>query len=78
MTVIVPLAVVPRPFSANTSGARVGDATGLLATVGDGEVPVLVDPQATVIKTRAVSTTNLLNLGFPDHLYPPALPVKVT
>ncbi len=76
VTVIVPLAVVPRPFSGNTNGARVVDA--VLATLGEGEEPVPVDPQATVIKTTAVTATNLLNLEFPDHFCPTALPMKVT
>jgi hypothetical protein len=61
----------------------VGDAAGVLETLGDGEEPVpeepvSVDPQAAVTKTRAVSATNLLNLEFPDHFCPPALPLKVT
>jgi hypothetical protein len=82
--VIVPLAVVPMPLSGNINGARVGVgvgdgvAMGVMPTLGDGEESVPVDPQAAVIKTTAVSATNLLNLEFPDHLCPPALPLKVT
>lgn len=77
VTVIVPLAVVPRPFSGNTNG-RPGDEAGVPATVGDGGEPVPVDPQAAAIKTTAAIATNLLNLEFPDHFCPPALPMKVT
>ena len=83
VTVIVPLAVVPRPFRGNFSGAGEGVEAGVLASglgdgEGDGDDPVPVEPHAAVIRKRAVSATNLLNLEFPDHVCPPALPMKVT
>jgi hypothetical protein len=64
--VMVPLAVVPRPFSEKVSGIGEGvdaglDATGLGVGEGDGEELVPVEPQATPVRTRAASATNRLN-----------------
>jgi len=83
VTVMVPFAVVPMPFSANVFPTGEGVVAGLEATGlgdgdGDGVEPVPVDPHPAPTRTRAASATNLLNLEFPDHVCPPALPIKVT
>jgi hypothetical protein len=83
--VMIPVAAVLMPLSLKVSpaGDGVGDGDGLEAIgVGagdvDGDDTVSDAPQAATPRTTAASATNLTKLEFSDHLYPRALPVKVT